>query len=72
MLGLDCLNHTVLSNHLHLVFRSRPGVVATWLDDEVARRWLKLFPKRRKKDVWPEAPSKPEIDMIVDQPDALA
>lgn len=70
--GVDCLTYTVLSNHLHVVLRSRPDVVATWDDQEVARRWLRLFPKRRKKDGSPEEPSKPEIDMMINQPDVLA
>ena len=70
--GIDCLTYTVLSNHLHLVLRSRPDVVAAWSDVEVAKRWLKLFPKRRKPDGSPETPTKPEIDMIVNQPEVLA
>lgn len=70
--GIDCLTYTVLSNHLHLVLRSRPDVVTQWSDEEVARRWLKLFPKRRKEDGSPESASKPEIDMIVNQAEVLA
>jgi REP element-mobilizing transposase RayT len=62
--GVDCLTYTVLSNHLHLVLRSRPDVVAAWTDDEVARRWLKLFPQRRTEDGSPESPSAEEIKMV--------
>lgn len=29
-----------LSNHLHLILRTRPDVVETWSDQEVVRRWL--------------------------------
>ncbi|MEQ9409219.1 MAG: hypothetical protein RIK87_15900, partial [Fuerstiella sp.] len=32
--GIDCLTYTVMSNHIHLVLRSRPDVVATWSDEE--------------------------------------
>ena len=46
--GIDCLTYTVLSNHLHLVLRSRPDVVAQWSDEKVARRWLRLFPQRQR------------------------
>jgi hypothetical protein len=70
--GIDCLTYTVLHNHLHIVLRSRPDVVAAWTDEDVARRWLRLFPKRRKPDGSPENPSKPEIDMIVNDPEVLA
>ena len=54
--GIDCLTYTVLSNHLHVVLRSRPDVVATWSDREVARRWLLLFPRRKNKDGSPAEP----------------
>ncbi len=70
--GIDCLTYTVLSNHLHIVLRSRADVVAAWSDEEVAQRWLRLFPVRRKLDGSPETPTKPEIDMIVNQPEVLA
>ena len=40
--GCDLLCYAVLSNHFHLILRSRPDVVATWDDAEVARRWLML------------------------------
>ena len=40
--GIDLLNFAILSNHFHLILRSRPDVVATWDDAEVARRWWML------------------------------
>jgi hypothetical protein len=48
--GIDCLTYAVMSNHIHLILRSRPDVVAAWSDDDVARRWLRLFPKQRKQN----------------------
>jgi len=70
--AIDCLTVTVMSNHLHLVLRTRPDVVADWSDEQVARRWLRLFSHRKKDDGTPEDPTKPEIDMIVKQPEVLA
>ena len=70
--GIDCLTFTVMSNHLHLVLRSRPDIVASWSDEEVAGRWLRLFPPRRNDDGSPGAPSQPEIDSIVTDPEKLA
>ena len=69
--GIDCLTYTVLHNHLHLILRSRADVVATWSDEAVARRWLRLFPRRRNKDGSPATPTQPEIDIIVNQPALL-
>ena len=42
--GIDLLGFAILSNHFHLILRTRPDVVATWDDQEVARRWLMLCP----------------------------
>ncbi len=46
--SVDLLGFALMSNHFHLILRSRPDVAATWSDDEVARRWLMLCPHRRK------------------------
>ncbi len=70
--GIDCLTYSVMSNHLHVVLRSRPDVVATWSDDEVARRWLQLFPKRRNKDGSPAEPTESDLLMITSSQEALA
>ena len=62
--AIDCLTYTVLSNHLHVVLRSRPDVVREWSDDEVARRWLRLYPQRRDAQKQPMEPEPHEISMI--------
>jgi len=41
--GVDILAYSVLSNHLHLILRTRPDVIAAWSDQEVAIR-----PNRRE------------------------
>ncbi len=48
--GIDLLSMAILSNHFHLILRSRPDVVQTWDDTEVARRWLLLRPVRKSAD----------------------
>ena len=45
--GIDVLTYAILSNHLHLIARTRPDVVREWSDEEVALRWLRIFPGRR-------------------------
>jgi len=45
--GIDVLTYAILSNHLHLVARTRPDVVREWSNKEVALRWLRIFPGRR-------------------------
>ena len=39
---------SVMDNHLHLLLRLDPDVAASWSDDDVVRRWGRLFPPRDK------------------------
>jgi hypothetical protein len=69
--GCDLLCYAVLSNHFHLILRSRPDVVATWDDVEVARRWLMLCPKRRDRNKQPQEPTREDLNMILNDPAAV-
>jgi len=37
---------SVLDNHLHVLVRIDPATAAAWTDEEVVRRWGRLFPPR--------------------------
>jgi REP element-mobilizing transposase RayT len=39
---------SVMDNHLHLLVRLDPDVAQAWSDEEVVRRWGRLFPPRDK------------------------
>ncbi|MEP3478178.1 MAG: hypothetical protein ABJZ55_02915 [Fuerstiella sp.] len=45
--AVDVLTYAILSNHMHQILRNRPDVVKAWSDEQVAIRWLKVFPGRR-------------------------
>jgi REP element-mobilizing transposase RayT len=62
--GIDVLTYAILSNHLHIVLRTRPDVVAQWSDEEVARKWLSLFPGQRV-DEFLGNPTQSSIDAMV-------
>ena len=70
--GIDLLGFAVLSNHFHLILRSRPDVVQTWNDTEVARRWLMLCPLRRDDDGSPAEPNEYELNSIRHDKDHVA
>jgi len=42
--SIDICGYAVMSNHLHVILRSRPDMEKTWSDKEVAKRWLRVFP----------------------------
>ncbi len=63
--GIDCLSFTVMVNHIHVILRNRPDVVALWSGEEVAQRWWQLFPLRRDKDHQPAEPTEFELKMFM-------
>jgi hypothetical protein len=69
--GIDLLCQAIMSNHFHLVLRSRPDVVAEWDDTEVARRWLMLCPLRRDEHRQPLEPTEEELNSIRKDKDKL-
>lgn len=38
--------YAVMSNHLHLVIHVQPNATASWSDQDVAERWVRLFPPK--------------------------
>jgi hypothetical protein len=62
--GLDILGYVVMSNHLHVVVRTRPDVVREWSDEQAARRWWNLFPARRDRSGSPANPTEQELKAI--------
>jgi hypothetical protein len=46
-------------------------VVTPWSDDDVARRWWNLFPKRKNKDKTPAEPTQEELAKINNSPNGM-
>ena len=69
--GCDILTYSILSNHLHVIIRNRPDVVATWSNEEVATRWLKVFPGRRLEEQL-ASPSQSDVQALVNDTKKLA
>ncbi len=69
-LGVDVLTYSVLSNHMHVVLRNRPDVVATWSDQEVATRWLMVFPGRRIEEQL-ASPAETDVQALANNPERI-
>ena len=64
--AVDVLAYAVMNTHGHEVLRNRPDVAATWEDEEVAVRWLRIFPRRSPVDGTPmPEPERSDIETIV-------
>ena len=70
--AVDILGFAVMANHVHVVVRTRPDVVATWSADEVGGRWWRLFPKRRDENKRPADPLPHELSILSADEKALS
>ena len=46
LFAIDCAGFALMDNHLHVLLRLDSARAQAWSDEEVARRWLRLFPLR--------------------------
>ena len=70
--AIDVTGFAVMSNHFHVVLRIRPDLTQGWTDEEVARRWWRLFPSRREEDGQPGSPEQFELDALMADAKRLA
>ena len=70
--AIDVCAYAILENHYHTILRTLPDVVATWSDNEVATRWLTLFPRRRGMMDPSLPPAEKEIRALADCPERIA
>ena len=52
LFGVDVCGYAVMSNHLHVILRTRPDLVAAWSNKEVAKRWWTLFTGSCGRELW--------------------
>ncbi len=72
--AIEVCGYAVMSNHIHLVLRVRPDLVANWTDAEVAIRWLRLPPMHdlaTHADAAAE-PSELDVNRITSNPERVA
>jgi len=70
--GVDVLTYAVLSNHFHTILRSRPDVVAGWTDEQVAVRWLSVFPGQRLEELHLAQPTEVQVATLAGNPEELS
>lgn len=68
--GIDVLAYAILSNHLHVVLRNRPDIVASWSDRQVALRWLQIFPGKRIEEQLGD-PTTTDVEALANDPERL-
>jgi hypothetical protein len=71
--AVDLANYQVVSNHFHLIARTRPDLVELLSDEEVAWRWKMAWANYDlRRGIWDRLPSDAEIREVLQQPKKLA
>ena len=70
--AIEVCAYAILLNHYHTILRTRPDIVATWSDWEVATRWLILFPQHRAIGKAVTLPAEDEIRALANRPERIA
>ncbi len=70
--AIEVCSYAVMETHYHTKLRLRPDIVATWSDREVARRWLTLFPGRRRLKGDAPPPTEEKITALANCPERIA
>jgi REP element-mobilizing transposase RayT len=70
--GIEVCGYAILTNHAHTILRVLQSVGNAWSDEEVARRWLRLFTKERDESGNPLDPTKQQLEAVLGNPGLLA
>jgi hypothetical protein len=69
--GIEICDFALLDNHIHLILRTRPEIVAAWQDREVALRWWRICPERRNEKGEAAEPLACELNQWLDDPEQM-
>lgn len=70
--AIEVCAYAIMENHYHAILRTRPDIVASWSDREVASRWLTLFPSNRNIRGVPISSTEQEINALAGCPERIA
>ncbi len=70
--AIEVCAYAIMENHYHSILRTRPDIVASWSDREVATRWLKLFPPKSRLKGQPVSSIEDHICALANQPERIA
>ena len=70
--AIEVCAYAIMENHYHTILRTRPDIVASWSDREVAIRWLTLFPRHGGMESAANPPTEEQICALADCPERIA
>ena len=61
---VDLYGYAIMSNHYHLVIQTRPDDMLNSDNDEIARRWCRLFPRTNAGEKWRVQTLREDVETI--------
>jgi len=62
---VDVCGYAIMNNHFHVILRNRPDLALKSSWEDIARRWWRLFPKRRTLCRAPAEPTLRELEVLL-------
>jgi hypothetical protein len=69
--AIDVCAYAIMENHPHTILRTRPDILASWSDHEVAAHWINLCPQKRRIKGNP-IPFETQIKALAECPERIA
>ena len=69
--AVEIYAYSVMSNHYHLVARFDPTLCESWSDEEVARRWMEVYPPRVSDSADLEAKKEELVELLAGDRDLM-
>ena len=63
--GVEVCAYVVRPDHFHVILRTRPDLAESWSDEETARRWLQISPKKMQESSPESTPDKDRIRRLI-------
>jgi hypothetical protein len=70
--AIEVCAYAIMENHPHTILRTRPDIVASWSDYEVATHWIMLCPQKRRLKGKPIPSLEEQIQALADCPNRIA
>ncbi len=69
--AIDVCGYAIMENHVHSILRTRPDILESWSDLDVAARWLELCPRKPRTSKKPLPPRVEQIQALADCPEHI-
>ncbi len=70
--AIDVCAYAIMENHVHSILRTRPDILRSWSDSDVAARWLGLCPRKSCIGKKPLPPRAEQIQALTNCPEHIA